>query len=393
MLPSPITPAPAIHNDPTAKQNSEQELQALVASLEKMFAALIPQIVQFLLKLITGGLLGGQTSQEAIATFEKLFGNLLKLWGIVNPNVLISDVVDIPAIIENWVANELVPLGLVVPETELRTIIGILISPFGGGTVSDNTPAAINELVWAFSEPMRILGNFTTHVEHSFTDALARIAGLEAKLNALSLATNSGGTLNGGSDDCATTSLLDMVLNIISPTGWGAWTSATTAAALYHNSPLTIRHGAGFKVKNKRIGQTRLVICSDAAMDNYAALHLETQWSGFAYHDTVSVVSGTSPTDVQVQTTLVKDIPSESFWEIRYEPYDETSDTSNTFHVFMNGDEVVPLRWQDNGNLVLHDATNDLRVGLLLNGLNNSTRRGFDVTDFTFYDWLAAAPQ
>ena len=88
-------------------------------------------------------------------------------------------------------------------------------------------------------------------------------------------------------------------------------------------------------------------------------------------------------------------VHNNSFWEIYYEPFDEDSETSNTYHVFVGGEPVLGLRWQDDGNIVTHSddpVATPNRVGITLNGWDHPWRRGWDITDFTWYDWQEAAP-
>jgi hypothetical protein len=263
------------------------------------------------------------------------------------------------------------------------SMVAKILAPFGAlATDFSSIPDALKQLVDTLDSPLQFISNLAQKVEGDFSDMAARIAALEAKSN----------TLNPVTDNCTNTTNLVPVVGTVSPTGWGAWTAAATAAAIYNTSPGTDRQGAGIAVKAKRPGQTRVHICSNTAMTNWAALELNPTSNGA---DTVAVVTGTGPTTgVVSRTSLQMRIPDNTFWEIRYEPYDDTSPTSNTFHVFLNGAEIVPLRWNDAGNSVIHDGTATYQhVGVTLNGLNDASHRGFSITEFTFYDWLTAAPQ
>lgn len=275
---------------------------------------------------------------------------------------------------------------------DLINLINRLLSPFGDNDGTFDLPSALNQLVLTFTEPLRQLGSLAELVEDITTLLGGRIGGLEARINALNLSLDPDVAETGGYDDCKTAANFTSLAGFpaLDPTGWGALKSNAIAVAHFNSSPTTDRHGAGIRVKAKTIGITRLHIAADAAMTNFVAIEMNVSGSGT---DTVSVVTGTSPTGpFATQKSTTMRIPTESFWEIRYEPYSDTSATSNTFHVFMNGDPVLPLRWKDDGNVVIH-GPDHLEVGVTLNGLNHPTRRGFAITDFTFYDWLAAAPQ
>lgn len=274
---------------------------------------------------------------------------------------------------------------------DLIELIKRLLTPFGLEDV-DSLEDAFNQLVRAFTEPFQRLDSLQDFLEDVTTGLFGRMGALEARLNALNLSLDDEITETGGYDNCKTSDDFTPVAGYSdpAPTGWGALTSSTLAIAHYTDSPVTDRHGAGIKVKAKNTGITRLHIAADNDLTNYVALELNVQGNG---KDTVSVVTATHPTGpFTTRKTLTMRIPSDSFWELRYEPYDEASETSNTFHVFMNGDPVLALRWKDDGNAVIHGADHR-RVGVTLNGLNNSSKRGFAITDFTFYDWLAAAPE
>lgn len=243
----------------------------------------------------------------------------------------------------------------------------------------ESIPDALNRVAQTLNPVLKFVGNLAEMIEGDFSDLLGRVASLESAAN----------ELNPVTDNAANTTNLVAVSGTVSPTGWGAWTAAATAVALYNSSPATDRQGAGIIVKAKKIGQTRLHICSDTAMTNWVALELNVN----AGVDTIAVVTGTGPTSgVVTRTSLAQEIPDNSFWEIRYEPYDDDVDNSNTFHVFLNGTEVPLLRWPDAGNVSMHGA-DQLNVGVTLNGLSDASHRGFVITKFQFYNWLTASPQ
>ena len=279
--------------------------------------------------------------------------------------------------------------GIGLPLSVIEAIVNKILAPFGTDDTFEDIADALQQVVETLMAPWHILTNLNEFIEGVFDSVLGRVAGLEAKVNALELSLGPG-TETGGYDNCKTDANFTDVVGSLTPTGWGALTASATAVALYNNSPTSDRHGAGITVKAKDIGQTRLHICADTAMTNWVGLELNPTYNG---QDTVEVITGTGPTaGIITRTSVPMRIPSNTFWEIRYEPFDETSATSNTFHVFCNGEEIIPLRWRDDGNIVMH-GTDHRRVGITLNGLNSATRRGFAVTDFTYYDWLAAAPQ
>jgi hypothetical protein len=280
--------------------------------------------------------------------------------------------------------------GIGLPLAVIEALANQILAPFGTDGEFGDIAEALQEVVQTLMQPWHILTNLNEFLENVFDETLGRIAGLEAKVNALNLSLDPDATETGGYDNCKTDAKFTDIVGSLTPTGWGALTASATAVALYDNSPTADRHGAGITVKAKDIGQTRLHICADTAMTNWVGLELNPTYNG---QDTVGVITGTGPTTgITTRTSLPMRVPTNTFWEIRYEPFDEDSPTSNTFHVFMNGAEIIPLRWRDDGNIVIH-GTDHLRVGITLNGLNSPTRRGFAVTDFTYYDWLSASPQ
>jgi hypothetical protein len=279
--------------------------------------------------------------------------------------------------------------GIGLPLAIIEAVINQFLAPFGLDDEFSDLIDALNEAAQAFMDPWGTLTNLAEQIEDTFNDAWARIAGLEARVNALQLSLDPDITETGGYDNCKTDANFTNVVGNLLATGWGALTADQISVGLYESSPATDRHGAGMKVKVKMPGTTRLHICADSAMTNWVGLQLHSEFLG---HDTASVITGTGPTTgVITRTSRVMDIPENSFWEIRYEPFDDESPTSNTFHVYRNGDEVVGLRWRDDGNIVIH-GPDHLRVGITLNGSNNLLFRGLTVTDFTYYDWLAASP-
>jgi hypothetical protein len=319
-------------------------LQNLLPSLNELFSALG----------ITGADLGplGQVLGPIIKLFSGIdltdFGNAVEF---------ITDAVDpfirqLTAII-NWVNAILRVFG----------IDDVVNSPLGDT-----------------QSPFELINNLFGFIEGLFNRSNARLAKLEAKLN----------TALKFSDNCSTLDNISNVAGTVALTGWGAITAAATAVWVYDLSPDTDKQGAGIHVKNKRPGVTGVDICSNDGRTSFCRLRLTSTKDGV---DNVAVVTGTGPTSgIITRMDLDVEIPTDTFWEICYEPYDEESPTSNTFHVYMNGKEVVPLRWRDDGNVVLHGA-GYRRQGGLLNGANNSKDRGFDVTDITGYDWTAAPPQ
>lgn len=273
-------------------------------------------------------------------------------------------------------------------------VINRILAPFGTNDSFGSLTEALNMLVTTLMSPFTALTHLGEFVEDLFGQHDSAIAGLKAQINALRLSLDPAITnATGAYDDCGNADDFTELIGTLEPTGWGALDAHDRTVAHYNSYPKTNRHGAGIKVKSRKVGITRVHICSDDTMTNYAALELEVPVSG---PDVVRVRTGTSPTDLVTRKSAEIRIPSETFWEIFYEPYDETSLTSNTFHVFSGGEPIIPLRWTDAGNIVTHPAdpaTDHPRVGITINGLDHDTRRGFVVTDFTWYDWQAAAPQ
>jgi hypothetical protein len=263
-----------------------------------------------------------------------------------------------------------------------------LLAPFGLDIDFSNLTEALKKVTDVFKIPLQFIANIGDFLEDLFGDLFGLVAGLHARISAIEVSLAPGDEV-GGYDNCSKSTKFTVVAGGSLVATNGAIRGPAFAAGIYQDSPSSDRHGAGVKLTNKQPGLTRLVICSDATMTNYVALQFEPTFNDV---DMVSVVTGTSPTTVVTQTTNQMEIPNNSFWEIRYEPFDELSETSNTFHVYANGEEIIPLRWTDGGNLVVHGAEH-CSTGIQINGLSKiGFNRGFSITDFTWYDWVAAAP-
>jgi hypothetical protein len=185
----PITPNPAIHNIPPAiaKQTATLTTEALQAMGQQMVQA----IVNAILYIITGGLLGsaGNTqvtpSQAAPDYLQTLFGNLSALWG-QTMSELTTDVVDIETALTNWWNNTIVPLGLVF-DAALTTYISDLTAELQKSSVNFQTlvngvvglvdsdvsalTAALNTIGGNASSAFTAWDIFFTDIGFSVTDA------------------------------------------------------------------------------------------------------------------------------------------------------------------------------------------------------------------------------
>lgn len=272
-----------------------------------------------------------------------------------------------------------------LPLAIIESIIKRVLAPFGLDDEFEHLVDALNHLAHALTHPFQTISNLIESLHDMFEGLWSKLASAGARINALEVSLGAGDEV-GGYDNCSKTSKFD----ILDPGMFsflGAISANNRSYGLYQDTPATDKCGVGMKVTSRRAGLMRAVICSDDTMSNYAALELTTNWNG---HDAARIVTGNSPTDVTVHTGVSTYVRDNSFWEIRYDPFDEDSETSNMFRVYKNGEEVIPLRWRDDGNQVLHGAGNR-RTGVFLNGWNQPIQTGMSVTDFTWYDWTETA--
>lgn len=335
-----------------------KDLKALVTAVGDLFDGvenLLPTLEQFFTAL--------GIDANNLGPLGQILAPIIKLFSGINLQ-------DFGSIIE-FITNAIDPF--IVQITAIINWIDAILRVFG-------IEGVVNSPLNDTQSPFGLIGNLFGFVQNLFTRSDARLAKLEAQLN----------TSLVFKDNCSALTNISNVSGTVALTGWGAITAAATAVWVYTLSPLTDKQGAGIHVKTKRPGITGVDICSNDARTNYCRLQLTSTDDG---SDNVSVVTGTGPnTGIVTRTSLDTNIPSDTFWEITYEPYDDADPLSNTFHVYMNGVEILPLRWSDGGNAVMHGAGFQ-RVGGILNGGNDSHKRGFDVTDITGYDWIAAPPQ
>jgi hypothetical protein len=273
--------------------------------------------------------------------------------------------------------------GISLPAALAEAIVEALLAPFDSGSSGDSNDLAdvLGKLALVWSAPWQILGNIPAYLEDLFNELQGQSASQQHQINTLKLQLDDADPKTGATDNCSTLDHVSDVVGTLELTGWGAWKADSLSVWLYDLSPTTDRHGMGLMVKAKQPGRTILWICSDDTATSGCGLLLEVQ-SGT---DTVSVVTRTATDTYVVRKSIDMEIPTNSFWQIYYEPFDEDSPTSNTFHVFMNSNAMTDVRWTDAGNSVLHDADHR-RVG-------GTQEDGFAVTDLAFDDWDAAAPQ
>mgnify|MGYP001199460065 CR=1 FL=1 len=272
-----------------------------------------------------------------------------------------------------------------LPLAIIESIIKRILAPFGLDDEFEHLVDALNHLVHAITHPFQTISNLLDSLHDMFEGLWAKLASAGARINALEVSLGAGDEV-GGYDNCSKLDKFD----IIDPgmfTFMGAISGSNRSAALYEDAPATDKCGVGVKVTSRRAGLTKAVICSDDDMTNYAALELTTNWNG---KDVARIVTGTGVTTTMTQTSMPVYVRDNSFWEIRYDPYEEGSETSNTFRVYKNGEELVPLRWRDEGNQVLH-GVGQRKTGVVVNGWNQLIQTGMAVTDFTWYDWTATA--
>lgn len=273
---------------------------------------------------------------------------------------------------------------------DVLDLINKFLAPLGA--VATTLEEALSNLALVATSPWQVITNLQQHLEDLFDTVGGMLGDHQAQISQIRLQLDAGASGAAAYDNCTNTANLTPVggTTAFTATGWGAWDCPSLGVSHYNTSPTTDRHGAGILVKNKRVGITRVHICSDDAMTSFCALELNVQTTG---NDLVSVITGTGPNDgFATRMSLETRISANTFWQIYYEPYDDMSPTSNTFHVFCNKLPVAALQWTDQGNAVLH-GTDNLRVGATINGLNHATRRGFLITRFAFDDWLDAPPQ
>ncbi|OBB20621.1 hypothetical protein [Mycolicibacterium elephantis] len=324
------------------------------------------------------------------------FGIITQLWAGFNSHVANADPADIegpedlPGLLLDFIEELPVIGGFVQYGQEVIDLIQRLLAPFGGNVgESAGLDDALNLLLLTLAAPLQAISSLQEFLGNALGQQQAQIASLEDRIAALTLGLDGGVAENGVFDNAKTVDNLTDVLGTMVSFSWGAWTSSSAAVARYNTAPATDRQLAGIRVKAKTIGQSGVDICSDAAATNYARLLLDVKGNG---EDQVSVVTGTGPLTTVTRKSLTMRLPTDTWWSIAYEPDDEESETSNTFHVFMNGRPVEALRWQDAGNVVLH-GDGQREVGPAVNLLSHPTRRGFAVADFTAYDWLGSAPE
>jgi hypothetical protein len=339
-----------------------------------------------LLTAMEGGVTGALGLLEQILLTLPL--DALKLF-MPLVNGVLGDFVSV-ASAASAIVGSLIVKPVMATVQDVLDLINKFLAPLG--TVATTLEEAFSELALVATSPWQVLTNLQQHLEDLFDTVGGMLGDHQAQISQIRLQLDAGASGVAAYDNCKTATNVTPVggTTAFQPTGWGAWDCSALGVSHYNTSPTTDRHGSGILVKNKRVGITRTHICSNDAMTSFAALELNVQTTG---SDLVSVVTGTGPNSGFIsRMSLETRISANTFWQIYYEPYDETSPTSNTFHVFCNKLPVVALQWNDQGNAVLH-GPDYLRVGATINGSNHATHRGFLITRFAFDDWLDASPQ
>lgn len=177
----PITPDPSIHQLPAsiAKQQQQQNAQEIQAGASK----LLDTIVNAVLSLLTGGLLGtGSTSSgDALGLFSNLFTNFFNLLGIFNPAQLLAnvgtDVFNSVSTIENFVTGVLAPTGLLSLGSDVENFFSGLWSaltgtPGTGKSASDVASAAavLASTVTSHSDALSVRDNQSTFLGNGPTE-------------------------------------------------------------------------------------------------------------------------------------------------------------------------------------------------------------------------------
>lgn len=154
----------------------------------------------------------------------------------------------------------------------------------------------------------------------------------------------------------------------------------TRSAGLYTQAhPATDKHGAAVTVNTKFAGRAMVVVSSNAAMTNFAALEIYT---GLFGDDAVRLVTGSSPTLTVVHDSVDMTINDNWCFAIRYDP------DTNEFIGFKNAEEI--LRWEDENHVVEHGEDHRF-CGIVSNVDGTFFARGFGLTDFTYYDFTSGA--
>lgn len=345
---------------PSGTQDTDLTLPFTQAQLLQIGAQLVEQFLITVVKALTGNFIPGALG----AAFTQL---------------------------EKWATDSLPAEIVTMIETYVKKIINAILAPFG----QDDATAEVGDLLTTLEKTLTAPLQGLANIEEFFTGILGKhnsaIADMQAQINVLKQSKVDISTPTGFSDPCIDASGFDTpLIGTLTPTGFGTLTASGLAVAHYIASPGLDRNRVGMLVKIKRLGQTGIHFCSSDSMDSFCRILLNSNGDG---KDTVSVITGTGPdTGLVTRTTYTMRLPSEAYWECAYEPYDDDTVNSNTVHVFMGGSEIVPVRWEDQGNVLMHD-TDHLRWGVLLNGLNDAQHRGFDITNVTFGNWLTGAPQ
>jgi hypothetical protein len=261
----------------------------------------------------------------------------------------------------------------------------------GGLNLSGATGNDPIHILMAFLNPQNQLNNIRDTILTVSGELQALFAGLQGQVNThtANIATLAGATtLGSGVDNLNRLSIGANWTNITGHLATQYWFNdgfirTSGFAAGYYNPahPQTDKHGAQIRLAAKSAGACRLVICSDTAMSNFAAVEVRAGQFGDDY---IRLVTGSSPQVVVVQQQKNYDrygLQSDARIDLRYDP------AANAFLVFKDGIQILDP-WVDSTNIVTHGATKRI-CPVVSNVDNNLFLYGPGITDFTFYDWAS----
>lgn len=154
---SPITPAPALHHDPTALQSFEHQVEAEARALQQMFSNILPGIIKEIVKALVPGAAG---IVDELTTWEQnlLDGDWMRQLGSALTGIAEPGIKDI----ENW-ANSVRKFGQNIHLSDiidLPDLFTLPVSHVGKPTTSPNllTNADFSEAVaeqgpWSWDGP------------------------------------------------------------------------------------------------------------------------------------------------------------------------------------------------------------------------------------------------
>ncbi|WP_319456856.1 MULTISPECIES: hypothetical protein [unclassified Mycobacterium] len=282
--------------------------------------------------------------------------------------------------------DALTGLDLSAPGAVLGAIVGAVqpvvdavVSGLNGGLSVGNDAVAI---ALALLNPMTYLQNIGITLAQLNDQLGSRLAIVEGRVDAVQ--TQTGQPLQSDNFNRETITGWTNVLGELAIVDRAFVRTFNVAAGIIGTvaeprGPATDRHMATFRLTNKLAGACRAVICSDAAMTNYAAVEVRSSGYGADY---ARLVTGYGPNLVVARKQvdyLQWGLRNEETFSTFYDPPD------NAFHVKRNGVLVPGLSWEDEDNIVTHGPTKR-KVGVVSNADNLFWAPGFGITDFTFAD-------